>query len=280
MAIDLGAVGVQSTRYTQPYDWKTLALYALGIGAKHDELDYLYEARGPKVFPTFGVVPAYPVLMELIGKSGGRLDRLVHSAQSVRAHAPLPASGELSTSGTITGIYDLKRMAQLVFNAQTSVEGTLVFESEWTMLFLGEGGFEGPRPPKSNVPRMPGDTAPTDVFEETVAREQALLYRLNGDPNPLHVDPAFAAQVGFPQGPILHGLATYGFCARALIKTVLGGDAARLAAFHGHFRKPVWPGELLRTEIFEVEGQYVLRALAGGREEPVGLFAAETRAAQ
>lgn len=280
MAIDLGAVGVQSPHYTQPYDWKTLALYALGIGAKHDELDYLYEGRGPKVFPTFGVVPAYPVLMELIGKSGGRLDRLVHSAQSVRVHAPLPASGELSTAGTITGIYDLKRMAQLVFQAQTRVDGVLVFESEWTLLFLGEGGFDGLRPPKSNVPKMPGDTAAAHVFEETVAREQALLYRLSGDPNPLHVDPAFAAQVGFPQGPILHGLATYGFCARALVKTALGGDAARLTAFHGYFRKPVWPGELLRTEIFEVGGQYVLRAFAGGREEPVGLFAAETRPAQ
>lgn len=278
MAIDLGSVGAQSARYTQTYDWKTLVLYALGIGAKHDELDYLYEGRGPKLFPTFGVVPAYPVLMELIGKSGGRLDRLVHSAQSVRAHASLPPAGELSTTGTITGIYDLKRMAQLVFRAETRVAGALVFESEWTLLFLGEGGFDGPRPPKSTFAKIPAEVAAAHVFEETVAREQALLYRLNGDANPLHVDPVFAAQVGFPQGPILHGLATYGFCARALIKTALGGDAARLVAFHGQFRKPVWPGELLRTEIFELEGQYALRAFAGGRDEPVASFAAETRA--
>ncbi len=278
MAIDLGSVGAESARYTQAYDWKTLVLYALGIGAKHDELDYLYEGRGPKLFPTFGVVPAYPVLMELIGKSGGRLDRLVHHAQSVRVHAPLPPAGELATTGTITGIYDLKRMAQLVFRAQTHVAGALVFESEWTLLFLGEGGFDGPRPPKSSFPKVPVEASPAHVFEETIAREQALLYRLNGDANPLHVDPAFAAQVGFSGGPILHGLATYGFCARALIKTALSGDAARLVAFHAQFRKPVWPGEPLRTEIFELEGQYALRAFAGGREEPVAAFAAETRA--
>ena len=223
MAIDLGSVGAESARHTQRYDWKTLVLYALGIGAKHDELDYLYEARGPKAYPTFGVVPAYPVLMELIGRSGGRLDRLVHSGQSVRMHAPLPASGELVTTGVITGIYDLKRMAQLVFQARTQVGDTLVFESEWTLLFLGEGGFDGPRPPKSNVPKIPLDAVPSHVFEESIAREQALLYRLCGDPNPLHVDPAFAAQVGFAQGPILHGLATYGFCARALVKVGQSG---------------------------------------------------------
>ena len=280
MTLNPEAVGVESSEHTLRFDWKTLALYALGIGAKRSELDYLYEARGPKAFPTFAVVPGYPLLFELLGRSGGSLTQLVHASQSVRVHGPLPRSGELSTRGKIVGLYDMKKFAQMVFETRTSCEGQLVYESEWSMFFIGQGGFGGPRPPKSPVPKIPSDARPVFEFEEVVPPEQALLYRLSGDPNPLHADPAFAAQVGFPQGPILHGLATYGYCARALIHSVLGGEAARLQAFHAQFRKPVWPGEVLKTQGFVIEGEYVLRAFAGGREEPVALCAAEISAAQ
>jgi acyl dehydratase len=275
MTVDPNCVGAESSVYTLSYDWKTLVLYALGIGAKRDELDYVYEARGPKVFPTFAVVPAYPVLGELLGRSAGRPDRLVHAGQSVRVHAHLPAAGVLSTTGRITGLYDLKKMAQLVFETRTLLDGRLIFETEWSLFFLGEGGFGGPRPPKSPLPKIASDATPAFSFEETISTEQALLYRLSGDANPLHVDPAFAALVGFERGPILHGLATYGFGARALIRTALGGDASRVRAFHGQFRKPVWPGDVLRTEVFQVEGNYALRSHTGGSDEVVALFAAE-----
>ena len=273
-------MGIESSEHTLRFDWKTLVLYALGIGAKRAELDYLYEARGPKVFPTFAVVPGYPLLFELLGRSGGSLTQVVHATQSVRMHAPLPRYGELATRGKITGLYDMKKFAQMVFETRTLCEGQLVFETEWSMFFLGEGGFGGPRPPKGPVPKIPSLAQPVFEFEEVVSPEQALLFRLSGDFNPLHADPAFAAQVGFPEGPILHGLATYGFCARALIHSALGGDASRLRAFHAQFRKPIWPGETLRTQGFLLEGTYVLRALGGGREEPVALCAAEISAAE
>jgi acyl dehydratase len=276
MSVDPKSVGATSASFTLRYDWKTLVLYALGVGAKRDELDYLYEARGPKVLPTFGVVPAYPVLGDLLGRCGGSLERLVHGRQSVRVFGALPPAGELVTTGVISGIYDLKRMTQLVFQARTLLEGQLVFETEWTMLLLGEGGFGGPRPPKSVLPKVPTDVAPSFSYEERVAPEQALLYRLSGDTNPLHVDPAIAALLGFEKGPILHGLATYGFGARALVRSALGGDAARLVAFHGQFSKPVWPGETLRTEGFELEGNYALRSFAGDSDEVVASFGAET----
>lgn len=279
MSLDPTSVGAASAVFKFRYDWRTLVLYALGIGTKREELDYLYEARGPKVFPTFGVVPAYPVLMDLLGRSGGTFDRLVHAGQSVTVHAAIPASGELSTTGVITGIYDLKKMAQLVFRTQTTLDGQLVFENEWSMLLLGEGGFGGPRPPKSPILKIPNGALPDFVFEERISPEQALLYRLSGDPNPLHADPAFAKLVGFERGPILHGLATYGFCARALVLSALGGDATRLATFHGQFRKPVWPGDVLRTEGFALDGQLALRASAGEGGETVALFGAELRSA-
>lgn len=275
MPVDPKSVGVESKLYHLSYDYKTLALYALGVGATRDELDFVYEARGPKVLPTFGVVPGYPVLGDLLAASGGSLDRLVHGGQSVRVHAQLPPAGELATRGVITGIYDLKRMTQLVFTTYTSLEGQLVYECEWSMLVLGEGGFDGPRPPKSPVPKVPAGAAPVLRVEQRVAPEQALLYRLSGDANPLHVDPAVARQLGFDRGPILHGLATYGFAARALIHGALGGDPARVRAFHGQFRKPLWPGDTLRTEGFEVEGKYVLRSAAGDGGDVVALFAAE-----
>jgi acyl dehydratase len=274
MAVDPKSVGVESSVYTLRYDWKSLVLYALGVGATRDELDYVYEARGPKVLPTFGVVPAYAVLGELLARSGGSLDRVVHGAQSVTRHADLPPAGELSTRGVITGVYDLKRMTQLVFTAQSSFEGRLIFETEWSLLVLGEGGFDGPRPPKSPVPKIPSGTQPSFVVEERVAPEQALLYRLSGDFNPLHADPAVAKMFGFEKGPILHGLATYGYAARALIHGAFGGDATQLRTFHGQFRKPVWPGEVLRTEGFEIEGQYALRSSVGA-DNVVALFAAE-----
>jgi len=130
-------VGLESSESTLRFDWKTLALYALGIGAKRSELDYLYEARGPKVFPTFAVVPGYPVLFDLLGRSGGSLLQVVHATQSVRVLGPLPRSGELSTVGKIVGLYDMKKFAQMVFETRTSCEGRPVFETEWSMFFLG-----------------------------------------------------------------------------------------------------------------------------------------------
>lgn len=275
MPLDLNAAGAESAVHTLSYDWKTLVLYALGIGAKREELDYLYEARGPKVFPTFGVVPGYGVLSELLGRSGASLERVVHGAQSVTVHAALPHQGELVTSGVITGIYDLKRMSQLEFTTRTLCKGELVYSGTWTLFVIGEGGFGGPRPPKSPIPKIPSDAAPAFAFEERVSPEQALLYRLSGDYNPLHADPEFAKLAGFERGPILHGMATYGFCARALILSELSGDASRLRTFHGQFRKPVWPGDVLRTEGYRVDGQYALRATVAGSDETVGLFGAE-----
>lgn len=274
MSLKPEALGAETSAYSLTYDWKTLVLYALGIGAKRDELEYLYEGRGPKVYPTFAVVPTYPVLMDLMSKSGGSFERVVHGGQSVRVHAPLPPTGVMSTTGVITGVYDLKRMGQLVFQTKTFVNERLIYETEWSLIFLGDGGFGGPRPPKSFVGKVPDGVEPAFTFEETISPEQALVYRLSGDYNPLHADPQFAALVGFDQGPILHGLATYGFCARGLIKSALGGDASRLVALGAQFKKPVWPGETLRTVGYVVGDEYALKAYAGGRDEPVALLTA------
>lgn len=253
-------------------------LYGLGIGAGPSELDYVYEARGPAVYPTFGVVPSYPVLAEVVELSGGAWDRLVHGGQSVWVRGALPASGRLETQGEIVALNDLKRMAQLVYRTRTWNGAELVFETEGSLLFLGMGGFGGARPSRVATPKYSAKRGPDFEHRQAIAEQQALLYRLSGDLNPLHVDPAVAAAMGFPQGPILHGLSTFGYCARALGLGALGGATGRIRSFHAQFRKPVWPGETLVCALQRatlpgssapgLEG-FALQAYAGGRPEAV-----------
>src|SRR5436190_19418878 len=116
MSLDLSTVGHTTKPYSMSYDWKTLATYTLGIGAKRDELAYLYEGAkgGMKVYPTFAVVPAYDAIVDLLGKSQCNLAMVVHGGQTVRAHRAIPSGGTLSTTGTLKGIYDMKTFAQIV----------------------------------------------------------------------------------------------------------------------------------------------------------------------
>ena len=270
MSLDLSAVGYQTEAHKFKYDWKTVSLYALGIGAKRDELDYLFEGKGPKVYPTFAVVPTFAPIGEALTKTGGNFAAIVHGGQIIRLHAPIPPEGEFQTRAKLTGIYDMKKMAQVIIETTTELGGKKLFDSEWSILFRGEGGFGGEPPPKVDAPKAPGDRDADWIVDEPTSPEQALLYRLSGDVNPLHADPDFAKMVGFPQGPILHGLATYGFVARAAIKKVARGDGDKLKAYGAQFRKPVWPGDTIHTKGYDLgDGKVALQAFAADRPDPV-----------
>jgi acyl dehydratase len=271
MSLDISAVGYTTQPHIFEYDWKTAVLYALGIGAKKDaELDYLYEAKGPKLYSTFAVAPAYVPVGDMLGRTKGNLAMVVHGGQVVRLHRPIPPEGKLETVGTVRGIYDMKKMAQVLLETKTTLAGEPLFDTEWSIIFRGAGDFGGAPPPKAEVPTAPKDREADWTHEEATLPEQALLYRLSGDLNPLHADPAFAAMVGFPQGPILHGLCTYGFVARAVVQRACGGDANKLKAFGAQFRKPVWPGDVIRTQGHLLDGGRVaLSVFAGGRPDPV-----------
>jgi acyl dehydratase len=260
MPLDRTLVGHASDPSSFTYAWRDTVLYALGVGAKEQELDYLYEARGPKVLPTFAVVPKFGPMLELLAKTGGNLGTVIHGSERVVVHAPLPASGVLTTTVCIRGIYDLRRLAQVTIDSRTEdARGQLLAETSSGMLLRGEGGFGGEPPPRQRaVMERPKDAAPTFHVEEATRPEQALVYRLSGDHNPLHADPQFAKSVGFERGPILHGLCTLGFLVRHVAKGVLGGDAIRIRSIEAQFRKPVWPGETLVTEGWVVQdGQSV-----------------------
>lgn len=268
MSIDPNCVGKETKVHELAYDWRILALYALGIGAKREELDYLYEGRGPKAYPSFAVVPAYPLLAELLEISQGPYDQVIHGGQTIRIHRAIPSRGVLKSRGKITGLYDLKKMALMNFETQTELDGELLFESEWQILFRGQGGFGGPRRPRPTILNAP-KREPDWTFAEAIPNEQALLYRLSGDENPLHADPDFARQVGFEQGPILHGLCSFGYLCRAVALKACDGDAGRIRSLTAQFKKPVWPGDTVETRGFVEDGTLLLSMFAEGRDDAV-----------
>ncbi len=275
MSFDLSTVGYTTKAYALSFDWKTLATYALGIGARRDELSFLYEHApgGMKVHPTFAVVPAHPPIVDMLGKCNANMAMVVHGGQQIRLHRPIPDGGTLLTTGTIKGIYDMKKLGQVVLETNTTLAGSgePLFDTTWSILVRDGGGFGGPRPPEApEEPSVPKDRGPDWSVEEATSPEQALLYRISGDINPLHADPAFAAAVGFPQGPILHGLCTYGYVGRAILRHAAGGDPARIRSYSAQFRKPVWPGDTLVTQGWALpDGKVAIVATAKGRPDPV-----------
>lgn len=271
MSLDLSAVGYTTDPFYFEYDWKTVVLYNLGVGCRQQDLDYLYEKRGPLVVPSFAVVPSYPALVPLVERAGADMNRVVHGGQSIRLHGAIPSAGRLETVARVEGIYDLKRFAYVVFSTATRCEGQLLFETEWTLIVRDTGGFDGPRPPKTTQPKAADGAEPAFSIEDRTTKEQALLYRLSGDLNPLHADPEFAKAVGFEQGPILHGLGTFGFLTRAVVAGPCEGDPARLRFLTAQFKRPVWPGETLRTTCYpaNVPDTFVLSTYAEDRPEAV-----------
>ncbi len=271
MALDTSLVGKPSEPSVFEYDWKTLALYALGIGAKKDELDYLYEKKGPKVIPSFAVVPMFAPMFDRVAATGGDLAMVVHGAQSVRIHATIPSSGKLLTTATIRGIYDMRRFAVVLVDTRTTDDaGAHLFDTTAQIIFRDAGGFGGETPPKEPKVEMPKDRPADFRVEEGTSPEQALLYRLSGDLNPLHADPQFAADVGFAQGPILHGLCTFGHMVRHVARGACGGDATKITAFSAQFRRPVWPGDTFATEGWKLgDGKVGLSMKVTERDEAV-----------
>ncbi len=269
--MDHSFVGKKSAASEFHYAWQDLALYALGVGAKKAELDFLYEGRGPRVLPSFAVVPKFAPMLELLTAAKIDLAMIVHGGERFEIHRPFPSSGVLKTTATIRGIYDMRRFATVIVDAETTDEtGERLATTTSNIIVRDAGGFGGDPQPREEVPSLPKDRAPSFRMEETTTPEQALLYRLSGDFNPLHADPEFAKKVGFADGPILHGLCTYGFGVRHLALGLLDGKAERIVSFEGQFKRPVWPGDTLVTEGFDLgDGRVALTVSVKERSEVV-----------
>ncbi|MGB3053064.1 MAG: MaoC/PaaZ C-terminal domain-containing protein [Polyangiales bacterium] len=267
MAIDPESLGYEAPPIEFNYSWRDTVLYALGVGASaDDELDYLYEDRGPKVLPTFCTIPTFAVFDALVDRVGCDRRGMVHHSQQMDLLAPLRPNGQLRVMGRVSGLYDLKRLAMSVFAIEAFDENdALIIRGEVTLVLRNDGGFGGARPPKTERVALP-DREPDFESSEKIAPTQALLYRLSGDYNPLHADPEFAFNVGFDK-PILHGLCTYGYAGRALLRGACGGNPNKLATFRGQFSNPVYPGETLVVRSWNEGGRVVLAVSTAERPD-------------
>jgi len=250
-ALNLQAVGAKVGPFEQAYTWKDVALYALAVGAGSADLSYLLDPT-PSVLPTWGVIPAFEPVFAALDKTGGDLVQLLHSGQRTELVKPFPASGVMSTTAEVLGIWDMRVGALLQIETRTSVAGELHARTVWSLLIRGAGNFESARPPALLRTKPPKDAAP--VYSETwqTSPTQALLYRLTGDVNPIHARPEIAQAAGFER-PILHGLCSYGFAARVALKQLAGDDPKRFKAFDARFTAPVLPGQTLITSGYVIE---------------------------
>ena len=258
MGLDHSLVGVPSEPQERSWDSKDALLYAVGVGAglgdPLQELEFTTEnCEGiqQKVLPTFAVL----IAQARPGRTLGDFDRakLVHAEQAFELHRPLPVAGTVRTTSTVTGIYD-KGTGALVVTENVAVDaatGEKLVTSRSSAFIRGEGGFGGER--GTGAPWQRPDRAPDHRVILPTRPEQALIYRLSGDRNPLHVDPKFAARGGFSQ-PILHGLCTYGFTGRALLHALCSSEPARFRSMSARFSRPVLPGEALTVSVWCQDG--------------------------
>lgn len=258
--IDLSVIGKKTDLVIFEYDWKDVVLYALGVGATAEELSLVYERApgGLKVLPSFCVVPA----MRAFPKFGDDIkwSLMLHGEQIIRLYHPIPNAGKLVQTGVITDIFDKGKGA--VFHAKISgatADGTHIYDAHWAIFYLGAGGFGGDPGPKAMSIKPPEGVEPDFNFTCKVAENQAVLYRLSGDLNPLHLDPAAAKRGGFDR-PILHGLCTYGMTTRSLVNGPLQGDVNRLKEFKARFSSAVYPGDTLTTEGWKTDEGFIIQA--------------------
>ncbi|WP_406385442.1 MaoC/PaaZ C-terminal domain-containing protein [Streptomyces sp. NBC_01618] len=257
--------------------WSTrdVLLYHLSLGAGSDaatdpELHLTFE-RGLQVLPTFalvagsgisaGEVPTMSVNMPGIETD---LRSILHAGQGLEIHRPLPASGSATVTSRVAEVWDKGKAAVIVLeSAAADPQGEPLWTTTTQIWARGEGGFGGEPGPETSwaAPERPADI----VLETPTTPQQALLYRLNGDLNPLHADPEFARTAGFDR-PILHGLASYGIVCKALVDGVLDGDVTRLNGFSIRFAGSLFPGETIRTSVWREGEGLVLHSTCPERD--------------
>ena len=265
------ALGAKYPDRTSSYDDGDLALYALGVGAATDPNDeqglrLVYEGHGGgmKALPTFAVIPGTNAVLGFAkegvtapGLNYG-FDRVLHGEQYIELARPLPLKATLTTKGTVTDIWD-KGKGALVVTAFDSYDedGDLLIKNEMTAFIRGAGGWGGERGPSADI-NVPPAREPDVVVEDAIPDNQALLYRLSGDWNPLHVDPGMAKAFGFER-PILHGLCTFGYAGRRVLERFAPeGNPDFFKSIKVRFADNVYPGDTLITEMWKESDQRVV----------------------
>ena len=287
------ALGASLGETTGAYGPDDVILYHLGVGAgaaatDPSELEYTFE-KNLKVLPSFAVVAASGMtsrnLREAGGSGGGagglfnvpglefNAAMMLHGEQEVQLHRPLPTEASLTTKGHIAEIFDKGKAALLIIdNVASDADGPL-FTNRMSLFLRGEGGFGGPESPKPANPRPARD--PDGVVESPTLPQQALLYRLNGDKNPLHADPEFAKMGGFDT-PIIHGLCSYGIACKAVVDGALDGRPERATGYQARFAGVAFPGETYVTSFWREDDRVLLEVKSKERDVPIITNAALT----
>lgn len=274
MPIDLAkVVGAELPASQASWTPDDVILYHLGVGAgvpptDANELEYAYEGR-LKVLPSFAVIPVAGALHGLGGLDGFDVNfaMLLHGEQEIEVHGPIPTAGQVTTTARITDVFDKGKGALVILEAtSTSADGETMFVNRFSLFIRGEGGFGGESGPSPG--HEPPDRAPDSEVERSTLPQQALLYRLSGDKNPLHADPEFAKLGNFDR-PILHGLCSFGIAAKAVVDESLGGDVARVSRYRARFAGVVFPGETLVVRQWREDGQILLDVTTKERGTPV-----------
>jgi acyl dehydratase len=265
MSSTIGEVGATSLPVEREWESRDTLLYAIGVGAGATnpvgfELAFTTENSkdvDQKVLPTFASLLS-PNLKGVVDWSQVDRSKLVHGDQSVTLSRSLPAAGSAVVRTTLLGVLDKGSGCLVVVETEghDSTSHELLFSARMGLFIRGAGGFGGPKEIGGNQPALSSEPMPSrapDVVVTYPTRpDQALLYRLSGDRNPLHSDPNFAARAGFSK-PILHGLCTYGFTGRGLLHSLCDSDPARFGSMSGRFSKPVFPGDSLTISIWDVQ---------------------------
>jgi len=262
MALNLNAIGKRIGPITHRYDWRDFVLYALGVGAGFEDLEYVYEDR-LKVLPSASITTIYHFFTDFMVRSGVNLAGILHGEHELILHSPIPpAGGEFTSEGRITAMHDKGpgKGALVIGEIDTChPDGQRLFTNVVTLFSRLDGGFGGSPGPQVefSLPDRPPD------FEEDAhpSANQPLLYRLSGDTFALHVNPDFAQASGFT-GPIMHGLCTHGYACRAVIKHLFPGEPERLVRFSNRFTRALYPGTPIKTQIWQTgDGEAVFRTL-------------------
>lgn len=273
MPLNPEAVGSTGDQRNISWSSKDALLYAVGIGAGHDDLAFTTEntADTPQVvFPTFAVVAGSGSAsrgVSALSKIGTfNWAMLVHGSQAVTVHRPIPVEAEAVSQDRVVAMYDKTKAAIVVLETEVkSAAGDPLWNTRSAMFIRGEGGWGGERGPSGPQNEPPAGRKPDHEVSLPTGRDQAFVYRLSGDRNPLHTDPSFAAMGGFDQ-PILHGLCTYGFTGRALLAELAANDVSRFHHIEGRFSSPVIPGDVLTIRIWRRDdGSAVFTTAVGDR---------------
>jgi len=257
------------------YEWSKdqIILYHLGVGAGDPptdpgELEYTYE-KNLKVLPSYGVIPVFGALGHLGSTPGLEFNfaMLLHGEQDLEIHQPIPTEAKVTSKGRVKEIWDKGKGALVVLEVETRDEaGAPLFTNRFSLFLRGEGGFGGESGPKAG--NLPPQRDPDGVIHVKTLPQQALIYRLSGDKNPLHADPEFAKMGGFDK-PIIHGLCSYGVVCKAIVDEVLGGDTTRVARWQARFAGVGYPGETYRISHWRDGDVIFVQADSKDRNAPI-----------